>query len=94
MKQQKLNYRFHNPNPPDVMAEFLFRLFIEVNKGKVERALRAAAEEMDKEEQVLLQSAQPEAEAPQKESVCKKLKDLSSSSVPSTPTPNVQDISR
>lgn len=78
MKQQKLNYRFHNPNTPEETAEFLFRLFIEVNKNKVERALRAAAEEMEKEEQALSQVTSTDAAAPAKESVCKKIKQISS----------------
>ena len=40
----KLNYRFHDPNPPGVTADFLVRLFAEVNVPKVEAAMRAAAE--------------------------------------------------
>ena len=32
---------FHNPNTPEETAEFLFRLFIDVNKNKVERAIQA-----------------------------------------------------
>lgn len=92
MKQQKLNYRFHDPNPPDVMAEFLFRLFIEVNKNKVDRALRAAAEEIEKEERALLHSQN--AEGPQKESVCQKLKDLSSAAAPTPLVHTPPDQSR
>ena len=41
-KRPKLNYIFHNPNSPEVTADFLLELFIEVNAGKVERAIRAA----------------------------------------------------
>ncbi len=43
MKQRKLNYRFHNPNSAEDTADFLCELFIEVNAGKVERAVEEAA---------------------------------------------------
>ncbi len=43
MKQRKLNYRFHNPNSAEDTAEFLCKLLIEVNTGKVERAIEEAA---------------------------------------------------
>ena len=43
MKQRKLNYRFHNPNSAEDTAEFLCKLLIEANVGKVERALQEAA---------------------------------------------------
>lgn len=45
MKRNKeLNYRFHDPNPPEVTAEYILKVFIEVNKPKVERAVREAKE--------------------------------------------------
>ena len=40
MKQRKLNYRFHNPNSAEDTADFLCKLLIEANAGKVERALQ------------------------------------------------------
>ncbi len=43
LKQRKLNYRFHNPNSAEDTAEFLCKLLIEANAGKVERALQEAA---------------------------------------------------
>ncbi len=43
-KKKQLNYRFHNPNPPEVAAEYILKVFIEVNKPKVERAVREAKE--------------------------------------------------
>jgi len=43
VKKTKLNYRFHNPNPADVTADFLLKLLIEVNAEKVERAIEEAA---------------------------------------------------
>lgn len=44
MKKKKLNYRFHNPNTVEETADFLLKIFIEANAGKVERAIREAAE--------------------------------------------------
>ena len=43
MKRSKLNYRFHNPNSAEDTADFLCKLMIEVNTGKLERAIEEAA---------------------------------------------------
>lgn len=43
LKKRKLNYRIHNPNPDDVTADFLLKLFVEVNAKKVERIVREEA---------------------------------------------------
>lgn len=43
MKQRKLNYRFHNPNSAEDTASYLFKILIEANAGKVERAIEEAA---------------------------------------------------
>ena len=43
MKQRKLNYRFHNPNSAEDTADFLCKLLIEANAGKVEREIGEAA---------------------------------------------------
>ena len=43
MKQRKLNYRFHNPNSAEDTADFLCKLLIEANAGKVERAIEDVA---------------------------------------------------
>ena len=43
MKQRKLNYRFHNPNSAEDTANYLFKILIEANAGKVERAIEEAA---------------------------------------------------
>ena len=43
MKQRKLNYRFHNPNSAEDTANYLFKILIETNAGKVERAIEEAA---------------------------------------------------
>ena len=43
MKQRKLNYRFHNPNSAEDTADFLCKLLIEANAGKLERVIEEAA---------------------------------------------------
>ena len=40
MKKQKLNYRFHNPNTAEVTANYILKVFIEVNSKKVERVMQ------------------------------------------------------
>lgn len=44
MKERKLNYRFHDPNPAAVTADYILKIFIEANVGKVEAAIQKAAE--------------------------------------------------
>jgi hypothetical protein len=39
-----LNYSFFNPNTVEDTADFLLRLFVEVNRPKVDAAIRKAAE--------------------------------------------------
>ena len=43
LKQRKLNYRFHNPNSAEDTANYLCKILIEANAGKVERAIEEAA---------------------------------------------------
>ena len=43
MKERKLNYRFHNPNPTAATADYLLKIFMEVNQEKVQLAVQAAA---------------------------------------------------
>lgn len=43
MKKQKLNYRFHNPNTAEVTADYILKVFIEVNSRKVERIMQEMA---------------------------------------------------
>ena len=45
MKERKLNYRFHDPNPAAVTADYILRELIESNAGKVEAAVQNAAKE-------------------------------------------------
>lgn len=42
-KKKKLNYRFHNPNTPEVTADYIIKILIEVNKKKVDRILEEQA---------------------------------------------------
>ena len=44
MKKPKLHYTFHNPNSPEDTTDFLVKLFIEVNRPKVEQVIRQAKE--------------------------------------------------
>lgn len=47
MRKQKLNYRFHNPNPADVTADYILKVFMEVNEKKVEQAIKMAADQQN-----------------------------------------------
>ena len=49
MEKEKLVYRFHNPNTVEATADFLVKLFVEANMGKVERAIAEAARKKDEE---------------------------------------------
>ena len=44
MKERKLNYWIHDPNPAAVTADHLLKVLIEANMNKVESALREVAE--------------------------------------------------
>ena len=43
MKERKLNYRFHNPNPAAVTADYILKVLIEANTGKADAAIRNAS---------------------------------------------------
>lgn len=47
MKERKLNYRFHNPNPAAVTADYLLKIFLEADKEKVQLAIQQADDEAD-----------------------------------------------
>lgn len=47
MKKQKLNYRFRNPNLADVTADYILKVFMEVNEKKVEQAIKMAADQQN-----------------------------------------------
>ena len=42
--RQKLNYRFHNPNTVEATADYILKIFMEVNEKKVERVIKGAVE--------------------------------------------------
>ncbi|MEG2394277.1 MAG: hypothetical protein RSC36_04515 [Ruthenibacterium sp.] len=39
MNQSNLQFHFHNPNPPDITADFLLPLLMEANREQLERIL-------------------------------------------------------
>ena len=54
MAKTKLNYRFHNPNSVEATADYILKVFIEVNAKKVDRVMQEVAErnmEEDKHEE-------------------------------------------
>ena len=60
MKQRKLNYRFHNPNSAEDTANYLFKILIEANAGKVERAMEEAALKCAEESEYIEESEEME----------------------------------
>ena len=44
MDKRKLNYRFHNPNPPEAVGRELLQICIGANIKKVESAVRESVE--------------------------------------------------
>lgn len=40
MAKRKLNYRFHNPSPVEVTADYILKVMIEANTEKVEKILQ------------------------------------------------------
>ena len=49
MQKRKLNYRIHNPNSAAATADYILKIFIDANSEKVERAIQAAADQVDRE---------------------------------------------
>lgn len=43
MAKQKLTFRFHDPNPAATAADYIAKLFVEVNQHKIEAVLREAS---------------------------------------------------
>lgn len=60
MKQRKLNYRFHNPNSAEDTADFLCKLLIEANTGKVERSIEEAASRCAEESEYITETEKTE----------------------------------
>lgn len=42
--RKQLNFRFHNPNPEDVTTDYILKIMIEANIGKVEKILQEKLE--------------------------------------------------
>lgn len=69
MKQRKLNYRFHNPNSAEDTVEFLCKLLIEANAGKVERAIEEAALRCAEESDYIAVPEMERVDVPEEETV-------------------------
>ena len=67
MKHKKLNYRFHNPNSAEDTANFLCKLLIEANAGKVERAIEEAASRCEEGNEYIAESEDVMSDAPEEE---------------------------
>ena len=46
MKQPKLKYHFHNPNPLDKSAEYILKILMQVNAVNAENAVKSAQEKL------------------------------------------------
>ena len=69
MKQRKLNYRFHNPNSAEDTANYLFKILIEANAGKVERAIEEAASRCAEKSEYIAVLGDVKVDAPEEETV-------------------------
>lgn len=47
LKKRKLNYRFHNPNTREATADYIAKLFVEVNENKVKQALQEQTDKIE-----------------------------------------------
>ncbi len=45
---RKLNYRFHNPNPPAEAVNILLQICIDANRAKIEAAIKHIASHLTK----------------------------------------------
>ena len=50
LKKRKLTYIFYNPNTAEATADYLAKLFIEVNAPKVEERIKSAVADNKEEE--------------------------------------------
>lgn len=48
-EKKKINYRIHNPNTAAATADYILKILIDANSEKVERAIRAAADQVGRE---------------------------------------------
>lgn len=49
-KPRKLKYTFHNPNTSEETADFLIKLFVEINYPKLEAAILKKIQEQENQE--------------------------------------------
>lgn len=45
MNQQKLTFRFHNPNAVDDTATYILKLLLDANRGKMEQEIQVTESE-------------------------------------------------
>lgn len=50
MARKKLKYRFHNPNSVEATADYILKVFIEVNGRKVDKILRETMNQRTEED--------------------------------------------
>lgn len=50
-KKTELNFRFHNPNTVEKTAEYIEKIFIEVNKKKLEQILQEEWKKADEKKE-------------------------------------------
>ena len=60
LKRTKLNYRFYNPNSAEDTADFLCKLLIEANAGKVERAMEEEVSQWAEDSEYIAESEETE----------------------------------
>ena len=63
MADKTLNYSFFNPNTVEDTADFLLKLFVEVNRPKVDAAIHKAAETAPELENFLPSESSNQVEA-------------------------------
>ena len=59
MKRRKLNYIFHNPNTLEATADYILKLFLEVNASKVEAVIRKASGEIENDNAIRYEAGYP-----------------------------------
>ena len=69
MKQKKLNYRFHNPTSAEDTVDFLCKLLIEANAGKVERAIEEATSRCAEKSECIAEPEDVKVDASEEETV-------------------------
>lgn len=47
MKKTNLKFHFHNPNTPEETADFLAKLFVDVNRRKVEEKIQESLQNVE-----------------------------------------------